>query len=771
MFLYSQQKLYFWIFFILPHSLTGVQRVKDGHPTLDLKWSYGMNNTAEHVGVDQTFPPLSSKMLLEWHHSFRSDPFRPDKRETNPSKNIKRFDFNPPKSNVPTNKNALQPRLSNFNFRPPVSCNVVVQNLLFYLQSPLYPQQYPENIRCLYVFKKTFNVCSLEFDIRDFYLEPTVDCSRDWLRIGDRRYCGFHRPRKLLVAANKFQGQDVTIEFRSDSAHQFRGFYITGRQIPCQLNSFSNPGFLKTTEQRPFRPHVSFTAPFPVPYPARPTITASPPSGLVIKHPRVIPAPSLIPPQHKILSKYPTPRPYPPYFPPPYTSESPTTYPTTTQTPPPSTTPSFTYCDVTFNTPEGEFQSVNYPQNYGPNLSCEIRFFPANESFCVLELYFQDFLLEESKGCWKDALIIGGNRYCSSSLIDQRLRISFVSQSSISLKFVTDATGSDRGFKFRFRMLPCDGFSTTLSPSTTPPGVTCDRVFSDRQNAITSVNYPLPYLKNLDCIYTIEKWSPIVDELEIYFVAFDLQNGTDCLYDYLEIDGIRYCGVQTGLRFRVPFLSDNPFEIRFHSDGAVQQTGFNISILQLDRQATSPPPPTTPPPASLCRTETFSESSFLIISPQFPQRYDPGQDCSYRVVRRSQDVCELQLKFVFFYLPEAVDNDCQEDYLEINSIRYCGALSGQTRNVPFDSFLIDIRFHSDWVDNEAEEFSIHVVQLTDCTVPSLETTPLPSRIEEQRCGTSLLLDQVSNSTEIHSRNNDGCMYVINEEQDKSYTHL
>ncbi|XP_057375783.1 cubilin-like [Daphnia carinata] len=771
MYLYSQQQLYLWIAFILPHSLTGFQSVKGGHPIFDVKWSYDINNTAKYVGVGQTFTSLTPELHMKWHHPLRTASFRPDQRKTYPSRNIKKFDFNLPKSNEPTNQNSLQPRLSNFNSRPQVLCNAVVQNQLFSLKSPLYPQHYPENIRCLYVFKKTYNVCSLEFEIRDFYLEPTVDCSKDWLRIGDRRYCGFHRPRKLLVAANKFQGQDVTIEFRSDSAHQFRGFYIIGRQIPCPLNSFYNPGSLKTSEQRPFRPHVSFTVPFPVPYAPRPSFTASPPSGLVIKYPRINPAPSPISPQHKILSKYPTPRPYPPYFPPTYTSESPITHPTPTQTPPPLTTPSFTYCDATFNTPEGQFQSVNYPQNYGPNLSCEIRFFPANDSFCVLELYFQDFLLEQSKGCSKDALIIGGNRYCSSSLIDQRLRISFVSQSSISLQFVTDATGSERGFKFRFRMLPCEGFSTTNSPNTTPPGVTCDRVFSDRENTITSVNYPLPYLKNLDCIYTIEKWSLIVDELEIYFAAFDLQNGTDCVYDYLEIDGRRYCGDQTGLRLRVPFPSDNPFEILFHSDGSVQQTGFNISILQLDRQVTSPRPPTTPPPVSVCRTETYSESSFLIISPQFPQRYDPGQDCSYSVIRRSKDVCELQLKFVFFYLPEAVDTECREDYLEINNIRYCGVLSGQTRNVPFDSFHVDIRFHSGWIDNEAEGFSIHVVQLTDCTVPPQETNPLPPRIEESLCETSFLPEQGTNTTEVQSRNNGGCMYVRNEEPAKNYANL
>lgn len=70
-------------------------------------------------------------------------------------------------------------------------------------------------------------------------------------------------------------------------------------------------------------------------------------------------------------------------------------------------------------------------------------------------------------------------------------------------------------------------------------------------------------------------------------MAFDLQNGTDCLNDYLQIDGTRYCGVQLGLRFRLSFSSDDLFEILFLSDGTVQQTSFEINILQLDQQVTS----------------------------------------------------------------------------------------------------------------------------------------------------------------------------------------
>jgi len=89
------------------------------------------------------------------------------------------------------------------------------------------------------------------------------------------------------------------------------------------------------------------------------------------------------------------------------------------------------------------------------------------------------------------------------------VRITFVSGSSISLQFVTDSSGSFRGFYGRYRIMACEEFSTTEPSNTTPPGVTCDRVFSERENTITSVNYPLPYLKNLDCIYTIVKWSQV----------------------------------------------------------------------------------------------------------------------------------------------------------------------------------------------------------------------------------------------------------------------
>lgn len=61
----------------------------------------------------------------------------------------------------------------------------------------------------------------------------------------------------------------------------------------------------------------------------------------------------------------------------------------------------------------------------------------------------------------------------------------------------------------------------------------------------------------------------------------------ECQKDYFEINKRKYCGVQTGLILRVPFLINIPFEMRFHSDNSIQSSGFNLRVRQLDQQATT----------------------------------------------------------------------------------------------------------------------------------------------------------------------------------------
>lgn len=95
----------------------------------------------------------------------------------------------------------------------------------------------------------------------------------------------------------------------------------------------------------------------------------------------------------------------------------------------------------------------------------------------------------------------------------------------------------------------------------------------------------------------------------------------------------------------------------------------------------------------------------------------------------------------------------------------------RTGKIPFLSSQVSIVFHSDSVDNEAQGFSIQVVQLTDCTTTVMEITALPIRVEDSSCKIPLLTNEVVNSTEIESRQNQECVYIINQEEGKNFTDI
>jgi len=76
------------------------------------------------------------------------------------------------------------------------SCKIVSHSASFFFHSPGFPATYPPNVDCFYSIKKLSNVCSVELDFREFYLEPIPDCSGDWLLIGEKKYCGQHSSTK-----------------------------------------------------------------------------------------------------------------------------------------------------------------------------------------------------------------------------------------------------------------------------------------------------------------------------------------------------------------------------------------------------------------------------------------------------------------------------------------------------------------------------------------------------------------------------------------------
>jgi hypothetical protein len=160
----------------------------------------------------------------------------------------------------------------------------------------------------------------------------------------------------VILSLNK--NQDLVIEFRSDSFHQFHGFHIVGRQLPChpippQIPNVLNPYI------HPLRSHIT------------PLV---PPFSSPGYEPHLLNRPKIIPPlKTSLLNEVPstshTPRPQTPYPPPIHRPASIPPAPSVTFSP---STP-FSICDLTLTTPQDQFQSMNYPENYGSNLSCELR--------------------------------------------------------------------------------------------------------------------------------------------------------------------------------------------------------------------------------------------------------------------------------------------------------------------------------------------------------------------------------------------------------------
>lgn len=70
----------------------------------------------------------------------------------------------------------------------------------------------------------------------------------------------------------------------------------------------------------------------------------------------------------------------------------------------------------------------------------------------------------------------------------------------------------------------------------------CDEEIGSQEFYLQSANYPSYYSNFMDCAYIIRKFSPSVCELQLTFLHFDLQEDSNCNYDYLEIDGEKYCG-------------------------------------------------------------------------------------------------------------------------------------------------------------------------------------------------------------------------------------
>lgn len=126
----------------------------------------------------------------------------------------------------------------------------------------------------------------------------------------------------------------------------------------------------------------------------------------------------------------------------------------------------------------------------------------------------------------------------------------------------------------------CDGTSLlSLDSSTGNCGVT--------GNCFSSGNFPQDYGTNEFCVVAA------CDRVTFTITSFETEYHDDCIHDYLEIDGTKYCGNNISSQTRMP-LQSGSLEmndiLKFESDDGNEMKGFELCVAPITKPESPPSP-------------------------------------------------------------------------------------------------------------------------------------------------------------------------------------
>ncbi|XP_064418166.1 embryonic protein UVS.2-like [Latimeria chalumnae] len=211
----------------------------------------------------------------------------------------------------------------------------------------------------------------------------------------------------------------------------------------------------------------------------------------------------------------------------------------------------------------GSLMTKNYPSKYKNNLHCFWLIKPRSKQ---LVLTFKAVDIESSSDCSKDYIkVYDGDTKTSRVLLDKScgnvtLPLLIASGNLMLIEFVSDSSITAPGFTASYFVVTCGGTFTT------------------KTGEFSSPFYPENYRAHTECSWTIV--APRSHKIILEFKDFDLENSTECAYDYVTIrDGGtkedlikgKYCGSQK----IHPFSSTgNSMMVSFVTDGKRSKKGF-----------------------------------------------------------------------------------------------------------------------------------------------------------------------------------------------------
>ena len=301
---------------------------------------------------------------------------------------------------------------------------------------------------------------------------------------------------------------------------------------------------------------------------------------------------------------------------------------------------------------------------------------------------------------------------------------------------------------------------TPFSPSSSSSPPKCTFLLPPNSSSnFTSPNYPnspsSPFsTSSLNCLYRIPKLDASTCALKLTFLDFTVGENskssksksnskiesefgphllpstdrTDCPASFLEFnDRQRFCGRQwTGKSVVLEAGSEEAeFVFRYVVSGSSQKEssrGFHLSyrpisgscegLLQADGSSTNLAMLASPTDKKPKCENRHTEMNFDFQSPNFPGNYSNNLDCVHYVVRASEEVCGLELRFLSFNLEPS--EGCAYDFLAVDGEAFCGRLPPGSRNIfRFTEEVKSISFQTD-AKGTAGGFSIKATQLTDC---------------------------------------------------------
>ncbi|BHF63126.1 Bone morphoproteintic protein 1 [Sparganum proliferum] len=338
------------------------------------------------------------------------------------------------------------------------------------------------------------------------------------------------------------------------------------------------------------------------------------------------------------------------------------------------------------------------------NLSQTAKHKPAQSSACVSEY------VEVRDGYYSGSPVFG--RYCGNNLPKRLIS----STPRMLIEYTKSAGQGGTGFIATYKVVSCVNY-----------------VKADKGN-ISSPDYPNNYPPNSNCIWRIEV--PVGFSVLLTFESFDLEEETDCRFDYLEIfDGSSECSpkLRRLCGSRIPTAvssSKNTMTVKFTSDSQVHQKGFKAKFKKVTYSEISQCAITDHgcehlcvdipggykcdcydgfellPDQKSCQSlacgDYLRKGSGYITSPGFPKEYPPNSRCIWRIEVPSGFF--VVLTFQRFELEDQFD--CPYDYLEIydgpldpSSMlrKLCGTLLPEpvnsTSNVMTLKFVTDNAFH------------------------------------------------------------------------------